>query len=983
MLVALAAAHAILPPQHAAAPVLARGVPVERTIASSERHEYRLDIPAGAAARIAIEQRGIDVVVQLVRDDGTPIVDFQDERRVRSVETFVIVAERAPAVLVVKPARQSAARGAYVLRVEDVRPASDEDRARQEAGRLRLIARDLSDADQDKGAAAKLEEAVSLLDRAGGSSDVRAPFGMLLLALGDCYLDLRDTAKAEPVLVRARDVLEQAVGADHPNTALAAARLAVVYERTDQRAKAERLLQDALAATERALGPDHMQVATVLVTFGALRYSAGDLEAAAEAEQRAMRIAEKNDSTDTIVYASLLNNLGQVYLQKHDYSRAGELFERALAIGQRHAGVDSYWAGITLQNLGVVARQQKDYGRARAYYERALAIRLKVVGPEHEDLASLLNNIALVERDGGNIEKSIETHLRALEIWEKTTGPYSSGTVMSLGNLARTYASMGDAAGALRYQRQVDRAIEKQLTLNLAIGSERQKLAFAEAVSGRTARTISLHLNLAPANADAAALAALVVLQRKGRVLDAMTDTIGSLRQRVAGAADRNLLDERGATIARLARVVLDGRQSSAPDEYLRTIKSLEQKKESLEAAISEHSAEFRANSRPVTLEAVQQAIPSDAALVEFAVFRPFDPKASRNVDAYGPAHYAAYVIQAAGAPRGVDLGDAKRVDALVADFREALRDPARSDVRARGRAVAAAILDPIQPLFGTASRLLVSPDGQLDLIPFEALVDPRGRFLVSRYSMTYLTSGRDLLRMQVPRPAGAQPLLVADPAFGGVSEGPDPDSEYFARLPGTALEARAIGTLFPDARLLLGAEASKAAIEQAHAPRMLHIASHGFFLDDPRTRGNPLLRSGIALAAANRAKGSNESGILTALEASNLDLWGTKLVTLSACDTGIGIVRNGEGVYGLRRAFVLAGAEALVMSLWPVSDYVTRQMMTAFYRGLKDGLGRAESLRQAQLTMLKRPGRQHPFYWAAFIQSGDWRPLGRAPRAR
>ena len=115
---------------------------------------------------------------------------------------------------------------------------------------------------------------------------------------------------------------------------------------------------------------------------------------------------------------------------------------------------------------------------------------------------------------------------------------------------------------------------------------------------------------------------------------------------------------------------------------------------------------------------------------------------------------------------------------------------------------------------------------------------------------------------------------------------------------------------------------------------------------------------------------------MLTALEASHLNLWGTQLVTLSACDTGIGEVRNGEGVYGLRRSFLLAGAETLVMSLWPVSDYVTRQMMTTYYRGLKNGLGRGEALRRAQLSMLAQPDRRQPFYRASFIQAGDWRPL-------
>ena len=139
----------------------------------------------------------------------------------------------------------------------------------------------------------------------------------------------------------------------------------------------------------------------------------------------------------------------------------------------------------------------------------------------------------------------------------------------------------------------------------------------------------------------------------------------------------------------------------------------------------------------------------------------------------------------------------------------------------------------------------------------------------------------------------------------------------------------------------------------------------------------NPLLRSGLVFAGVkNGRSGEGEDGVLTALEASSLDLVGTKLVVLSACDTGVGDVANGEGVYGLRRALVLAGAESQVMSLWPVSDYVTRELMTSYYKGLKQGQGRGEALRQVQLKMLKRKDRDHPFYWGSFIQSGEWANL-------
>jgi CHAT domain-containing protein len=140
-----------------------------------------------------------------------------------------------------------------------------------------------------------------------------------------------------------------------------------------------------------------------------------------------------------------------------------------------------------------------------------------------------------------------------------------------------------------------------------------------------------------------------------------------------------------------------------------------------------------------------------------------------------------------------------------------------------------------------------------------------------------------------------------------------------------------------------------------------------------------PLLRSGLGLAGANRTGGDGaDDGLLTALEATGLDLWGTELVVLSACDTGVGEVRSGDGVYGLRRALTLAGAEAQLSSLWAVSDRATRELMVAYYGELLAGRGRSEALRRTQLALLRDPRRRHPFYWAGFIPSGAWWPLDR-----
>ena len=184
--------------------------------------------------------------------------------------------------------------------------------------------------------------------------------------------------------------------------------------------------------------------------------------------------------------------------------------------------------------------------------------------------------------------------------------------------------------------------------------------------------------------------------------------------------------------------------------------------------------------------------------------------------------------------------------------------------------------------------------------------------------------------------------------------------------------------------------------LRNVHGPRVLHLATHGFFLGagqagasdsralvhDAAPAGlaagdSPLLRSGLAFAGANvRAGNDGDDGILTALEASSLDLWGTRMAVLSACETGVGETRRGDGVYGLRRALVVAGAESQVMSLWQVSDEGTRALMTEFYTRLKAGVPRSAALREVQLEMLRSGTRRHPYYWSSFILSGADGPI-------
>lgn len=974
---------------------LGDGVVIDDEIASGQVHRFNVQVGRGESVVVAVEQRSVDVVVRVLASDGLPVEESQDEVDRDSEEVLVLVGEvDCLRTVEVSPAPGSGSRGEYRIRIASRRPATGTDHLLERWQRLRTEAARLQALDKAEEAQPLVEDALRLITEARGAEDDQV--GLTFAQLAAVYMDLAEFAKAEAEYRRAIAILERTRGPDSATTAVVRSRLATLYQQMGQRPQAEAALRQAMTIIERTLGTRHLWYARCLGTLSALRLDARDFAEAAGALRREASILEGVDYTDTILYAGVLNNLGEVYGRTKDFAQAERYLQRALALGTRLRGADDYFLSNPLVNLGIIARERRDYPRAEAYYVRALEIRRRLAGADSAELGPILNNLANVYHAIGDYRRSLDMHFEALRFGERVYGPYHHNTLLSVGNIARVSAAMGDFETAVAYQRRADAIIEVQLALNLSVGAERQKRLFVNSIGERTDRTVSLHLDLARDRPDAAALAAEVVLQRKGRVLDAMLDAFAVVRQRLPNPRDQRLLAELRDVTGGLAGLALRAAERMDRDRRQAASRRLELRKEQLESALGEHSAEFRAQLRPASLQSVQAAVPDGAALLEFVIFRPFDPAAERTADGYGPPRYAVYVIRHTGTPSGFDLGDAADLDDLIARFRMDLRDPHGTGVGQHARRLYDRLIRPLEAALAGAKRLLVSPDGGLNLIPFEALADDRG-FVIEQYAITYLTSGRDLLRMRVKRSTGRPAVVFANPSFGE----PDPSATpavYFAPLPGSATEARAIKALFPRAEVLTGSRASRSAMLRVEAPRMLHIASHGFFLErnslamaddpprEPRTPlaeadgANPLLRSGVALAGANLAR--PDAGILTALEASALNLWGTKLVTLSACDTGLGEIRTGDGVYGLRRAFVLAGAESLVMSLWPVGDAVARQMMVAFYRGLRAGLGRGDALRQAALTMMARPGRRHPYYWASFIQSGEWANLDgrRAP---
>jgi CHAT domain-containing protein/Tfp pilus assembly protein PilF len=831
----------------------------------------------------------------------------------------------------------------------------------------------------------------------------------------------------EPLYLRAIAILERAQGPEHPDITDPLCNLAALYYSRGDYVKPEPLNQRALAIIEKASGPEDPLAAYPLSNLAGLYRERGEEARAIPLYERALRIREKAYGPEHPDVADSLTSFAHIYRDRGEYAKAESMYLRALSIREKVKGAEHSDIADSLDNLALLYVMRSEYKKAEPMYQRALAIWEKTHGPEDHRVAYSLNNLALLHARNGEYAKAEPLYERALAILEKTKGPEHLYVVRSLSALARLRWAKGDLHSACAVLSRANAIGERNLARNLIQGSERRKQAYLALFSEQTDFTLSLQSQAMPDDPQALDLALTTLLRWKGRGLDAMADTVATLRHRAA-PQNQILFDQLAEARSRLAALTL-GAATASPETYRAKLKPLEEEVENLESQLSSRSAEFRAQSQSVTLAAVQSALPAGSALIEFAVFTPQGPLAEKS----GQPRYLAYLLPARGQPRWRDLGEAAIIDHAVEDWRQALRDPGRVDVNRLARAVDERVMRPVRSLLTSAAgqtrQLLIAPDGWLNLIPFAALVDERNRYLVERYAITYLTSGRDLLRLQMAPPSRNVPLIVANPDFGRVetlaasgdqayvnsqAESPiwgeiDPATIFFQSLPGTEREALAIKAMLPGASLLRREQATETALKLAKAPRILHIATHGFFFSDqeaqqPEARTvhgddllrfptminkwaakieNPLLRSGVALAGVNERRSGDDDGALTALEVASLDLWGTRLVVLSGCDTGVGEVKNGEGVYGLRRALVLAGSETQVMSLWPILDDKTGNLMAAYYKRLLKGEGRGAALRQIQLGMLKDTRLRHPHYWGSFIQAGEWANLDGRRRPR
>jgi CHAT domain-containing protein len=651
-----------------------------------------------------------------------------------------------------------------------------------------------------------------------------------------------------------------------------------------------------------------------------------------------------------------------------------------------------------------------------------------------DDYATCATNLAAVAAQSGDIDEAERLYLHATDTLKAQAAPTHPLHAEVQVQLATLYAQTGRRDEALALLHDSARRHDRLLVEMFASSSEAQRLALADALRAEMLAIVSLTMQTREPDATDIRTAADLILRRKGISAEAVAVQRDALWEERHERASRKM-KELYRLRQRIAQAHLAASKAVFPETEARDVARWEDERETLErevaAEIPRVTMEWRL--RSTDARAVSRALPPGTVLIDLLRVPPIRGIMPRTAEIQHGV-YVAVLLFADDADRVelVSLGAAERLDDLSAVFLTALTSMARGrdfgpatvsrrrsrEWRAIGDELRKIVFDPLLPFLGDARDLMIAADGDLARLPMDVLPWGKDGHIIDDFRVTYLSAGRDALRLNDPFGARTTaPLVVADPDFdlatpagtedpivrSSGKQAADLDRSgdlQFARLPGTRVEGERIASLL-NVQPLLGEQALEASIKERTSPRILHVATHGYFLPDPdheagralsdtnspefvspfaRRFENPMLRSGLALAGANTwLRGgalpeAAEDALLNGEDVCGLELAGTELVVLSACETGLGKIHVGEGVYGLRRAFMLAGARTLVISLWKVPDRQTQELMERFYANLADGQPRGDALRQARLELKSRY--VEPFYWGAFVCQGDPRHL-------
>ncbi len=805
--------------------------------------------------------------------------------------------------------------------------------------------------------------------------------------------------EAEPLYLRALEASEQTLGQDHPQTLTSVNGLAALYRAQGRYGEAEPLFVRALEARKRVLGQDHPDTLGSVNNLAALYESQGRYGEAEPLYLHALKTHERTLGQDHPQTLISLNNLALLYQKQGRYGEAEPLLVRAREARERILGQNHPQTLGSINNLAELYRAQGRYEEALPLYLHALEAIERVLGQDHPRTLTSLNNLARLYDDQGRYDEAEPLYVRALEASERILGQDHPQNLITQLNLALVLIDSGQRDRALQELRQVDKRLRSFVGDQLAT-THREQTRRRWLLTRSFFQQVVFNLALQHPEPDALRLAADVLLRWKRLAGEAEALIAWVVRtSRDPGVV--KIAKELSGRRAELSRLV------NLPEPDKEAITTTRAAVERLEVELADRSRKYRDHrvSRTVDWKQVRSQLPQDSALLSLRAFIPIDFKTGDR----GKLHWLALLI-----PANPEDGPELLLQDLGPITPIAL---AHGTLRKTGSKESAQAF--YQRLFGKLDaeltkydRLYIAADSLLDLVAFARLVVPDGRYWIERQELRQIQTGRDLVK------SGSDPASTAKGmiAYGGVdyanfpAAGATPsipvatqpamdgliamtqrlrdEREGFKNLKFTGSEAKAVGQLYRDtdnrkAQVWRGRDASETRLKSrlkplVSPPRILHLATHGFFLPEKAQHTErPMTLAGLALAGANAGmKGerspAREDGVLYALEVQDLNLEGTELVTLSACDTGQGEVDYSEGVYGLVRAFRIAGARNLLMTLWPLNDHLAAAFMRDFYFKWFQGPKRhpAEVLRETQLAWIqaKDSPRSDPKYWAPYV---------------
>jgi CHAT domain-containing protein len=711
---------------------------------------------------------------------------------------------------------------------------------------------------------------------------------------------------------------------------------------------------------------DPLYTASVLSRLSVLYAEQGRFSEAKNAAEEQFYIYEKNFGKDhpTTALASIILALQFINSGKPDSSQL--LLDEYRQLIFSKFGEKSKEASRFFEAEGRAAFAKRSYKKAEEYFITARETAQNTPGDKHPLTARIALALGRTRLILGNVDSAVSNINDALAVAFRASGPvhpFTAECLMAKGSAEEASGKIPEAFASFTKALAVYKEATKE---NFRYTSERERLAFIRNVSEQLSRIASASIRTSAFFPEGTGIYYNALLFNKGIVLSSLE----AMRRTAIASGDTSvtlLLDRLSSIRTRRARLISGTAKIEKPFINADSLSEIANGLEKELARRSEAFAGLQALGAR-SWKDIGHAIGKERICLELSRFPYYDGE--RRTDT---SFYAALILRDSSEPHLVVIGMSDQIeDSSV--LRQYFRSLEKHPKKKNAALISELLWSPLEQYLSGATQICISPEGIYHQLSLSALNDHSGMPLLEKYNISTLASTADILKSS---PIDTQKTIV-------IFANPEYDAGELEALPGTVKEAEEINRSFTEehwtVEKFLGSEASENNLKRIHHPNILHIATHGKFSaqkdTDPERIENSLLGSVLYFADANKAlEDPSQEGILTALEAMDLDLEGTDLVTLSACESGKGIIEPGEGAFGLARAFRTAGARNILMSLWQVPDKETKELMSLFYQNLLSKQTKSEALRNAQLsermTIKKRYGDDIPYFWAGFVLIG------------